>query len=396
MNIIISILLYYFVFFIAYKLFKMSDRAISKRRAIVFLLIGILVICLFAGLRGEQVGIDTYRTVLYRFRNVNSSSSLSTVLARGISEPVLIIIPYFIKKIINDYRAFLFVLELLTVLPIGIVAYKLRNRASIHITMLVYMLLFFQISLNVAKQSIAAAWLLLALLEFLEKKYIKAIIIMLLSTYFHGSVIIGVTLFLLIYFMFTSGNKVLTITLSMFSFIAFMLVIMNWQSLFETLISRGILPEDYTGYLNLFSGDVESSKVSFHFRTLVSEMLRIFGTFIMLFYLRGMKDKYMIDIRVYQWSMIISLVFFSTFVIVLNTYLGDRFTLYLDYCQIPLYALMIGRKEIPYNNRKFSRERLAVKIPVAGPSLCLTYCFIFNLFMFMIIGYGNTVPYNFG
>lgn len=396
MSLEISVLLYYLVFFIVYQLFKVANNSVNERKSKAFLLIGIIVLCLFAGLRGDRVGIDTYRTVLYRFKNISTSASLSSVLARGLSEPILVIIPYFIKKVINDYRAFLFVLEFLTVFPIGIVAYKLKKRASIHITMLVYMLLFFQISLNVARQSIAVAWLLLALVEFIDKKYVNALLSAAFATYCHGSVIIGIVLLLLIYFLFTNKNKALLISLSMIALVAYVIVILNWQQLFGSLIERGILTDEYTTYLKLFSGSVESSKVSFHFRTLVAELLRLFGTIIMLTNLRGMKVKDSLDIRVYEWAMIISLVIFSTFVIAFNTYLGDRITLYLDYCQIPLYALMVGRKENSKRNVIGSNGRFTLKIPISGPSLCLTYCFIFNLFMFMIIGYGNTIPYYFG
>lgn len=393
-SVFLSALLYYSVYFFAYQFFKKADKSFSKRKTKLFLFAGMMLLCLFAGLRGTSVGTDTYRTVLYRFNNTNENASLGSVLSRGISEPLLVIIPYFIKKIINDYRVFLFVLQALTIAPIGVVTYKLKDRASIHIMMLVYMLLFFPISLNVMRQSIAAAWLLLALVSFLDKNYLKAAILTLLSTYFHGSVLIGVVLFAVVYFLFTNRNKALKAAFLFSALILSYLILSRWRALATWVISEGILTDEYSSYIGLMSGETVSSKTSFHYRTLVAELLRLFSALIVLASTHRknevLNNK---DIMLYLWSILASLAIFSVFALFFHTYLGDRFTLYLDYSQIPLYGLLIGRHQIKNTNYQ---KRRVLRIPTSLSRLSMVYCFAFNLFMFVIIGYGDTVPYIFG
>ncbi|SEQ20634.1 EpsG family protein [Lachnospiraceae bacterium NE2001] len=385
-------LIYYIMFLLAGTFFSAADRSLNDKKTRRWIFLGILLLSIFAGLRAISVGTDTSAVVHYRFDNARLYSSWRAIMTPG-NEPFLTLIGYIIKKTFNDYRIYLFVLQLLFEIPIGIVAYKLRNRITIAGFMTVFMLMFYQVSLNIHKQSIAAAWLLLAVVYFREKKIFQAVILAAISTLFHGSVFIGIGLFAVIYVLCTSKSKSIRFLAVVITAIIAIFAFLNWRTVANIILSSDSLTDDYTNYISIAAGESGARYTSFHYKTYISIVLRFVGALLIgNAYLKSEKRSDP-DVRFYLYSTIIGFLIYSVFIIAFRMYIGDRMTLYLDICQMVLISLLIGKPSV-YEISK--RKRHTIRIITSGPSLYLWFCFAYNFIYLMIVNYGKTLPYFWG
>ena len=84
----------------------------------------------------------------------------------------------------QGYSAWLFLMQLSGIVPIFIVAKKNKSYAPIWCFLFVYFMMFFNSSLNIIRQSVAAACMLAAFVFFNENKYTKTILICLIAFIF--------------------------------------------------------------------------------------------------------------------------------------------------------------------------------------------------------------------
>ena len=385
-------IIYYIVFIICGTLFSAADRAISDKKTKRWIFLGIMLLSAFAGLRNISVGTDTANVVHYRFDNARLYSSWRSILTPG-NEPFLTLIGWIIRKNINDYRAYLFVLQLLLEIPVSIIAYKLRKEVNIAGVMTVFMLMFFQVSLNIHKQTIAAAWLLLAVIYFREKNYAKAIIVAAFATLFHGSVFMGVALFAIIYILSTSKSYTVRLIVILLAAGAAVILFFNWRSFANIILSSERLANDYTGYLSIMAGETGQRYTSFHYRTYISIVLRTIGIIVIVATYMRSERRFDSNTRFYMYCTGVGYLIYSLFVIAFHMYIGDRFTLYLDICQIILIPMLVGKSDsMRYSNRK----ALTVRIHTSGPYIVYYFYLVYNFAYHMIVNYGKTLPYQIG
>ena len=387
----ISILLYYFIFLAALLLFIRADKSHNNKRVKFYIICGIVLLSLFAGLRGSTVGWDTADTVQARFERVKYFNSLSSLMSRRefIKEPIYWIISYFILRVTGNSRVFLFVIQLLTVGPIGYLAYEKRDKVPVSIMMTTYMMLFYQLSFNNIRQSVAAAFMLLAYSKLEEKSYVAAVVLSIFCCLFHNSGFIGVGLILFTYLLThikKSSGRILVLTVYIALGVAFFF---TWKSVISWFVEGDFINGSYDSYLAIFSGDVESKYTTFRYRNIVIEALRILCTAIVLFVLKGEHSGEDIEIRMLKYSNVLSLIIFSIITIGFNSTLGHRATLYLDYLQILLFAYYFPKRL--FDNGKISRG--CIVIPRTGVQYCLVYCVAFNFLVYMLINFGHTLPY---
>ena len=393
MNTIGSILLYYIIYIIASVYFIKADCSNNNKRIKAYIFCGVMVLSLFAGLRGVTVGWDTADTVKDQFEKVGNYNSLSGLMANRdhIKEPLYWFISFFLRKLTDNSKAFLFVMQLLTVGPIALIAYENRGRFPVSIIMTTYMLLFYQFSLNIIRQSIAASFLLLAFSKLMNKSYWQAGIFGLICCLFHNSGIIGVALILLLYIVINNRNPKVRFCLVAISIVLGVLFLTSWQNIINYMISRDILRGNYDAYVSILSGDINSKYNTFRYRNIVFEVLRITGTLFIVFILKGSHTGTEKEIRILKYGSILSLVIYSIINIVFRSYLADRGTLYLDYLQIILYASYYPKTL--FDRNKVSKGRIC--IPKTGVQFSLIYSFGFNIIVYMIFNYGHTLPYHF-
>ena len=387
----ISIILYYLIFLVALLLFRKADKTKSDKKAKFYILCGVVVLSLFAGLRSTTVGTDTEATVLARFERVKYFNSLSSLMARRefIKEPIYWIISYFIRKVTDSSRVFLFTIQFLTVGPIGLLAYEKRKELSVSMMMTVYMMLFYQLSFNIIRQSVAAAFLLLAYSKLEKESYVPAIILSVLCCLFHNSGFIGLGLILFVYFLTHVKRTSLRVMVLVVYIALGVALLLTWRSIASWFVEGDLVNGSYETYIDILSGEVESRFIKFRYRNAVTEVLRIFCTAIVLFALKGVHSGEETEIRMLKYSNLLSLIVFSILTIGFNTTLAYRATLYLDYLQILLFAYYFPKRF--FENRRFSYGQII--IPKTGVQYCLAYCIVFNFVVYMLINFGYTLPY---
>ena len=306
-----------------------------------------------------------------------------------IKEPIYWVISYFIRKITDSSQVFLFVIQFITIGPIALLAYEKRKELPVSIMMTVYMLMFYQLSFNIIRQSVAAAFLLLAYYKMVNKQYIPAIIFGSFAVLFHNSGVIGVSLVLLIHVWINVQSRVLRITIVFLSIIIGIVFLLTWRQVTSWLVDKGYLNQVYDTYIDIFSGQVESKWTTFKSRTLFIEIFRIIGTAIFVLLLKGTHTGTEREIRMLKYAAVVSLIIYTIIAVGFNSTLGHRATIFLDYFQIPLFARYFPKVYVLNNGSR----RPKIVVPKTGVQFCIVYCLLFNLAIFMLLNFCHTLPY---
>lgn len=176
----------------------------AKSRSPRFILgsvVALLIPCLLAAFRAEQIGTDVrgYITPLYNAAKESASIKKYWEMKiigsyRNVNDFELgfIILVYISAKFFKSKQILLGMIQLLTVVPVYFGIKRFENRVALWFGMLVYYLMYYNATLNMMRQWIAMGLLIYAFKDLLEKKYIRYIIVILLGMLFHRSALIGV------------------------------------------------------------------------------------------------------------------------------------------------------------------------------------------------------------
>lgn len=204
------------------------------------LLVGIasiLPFCFVAGLRADTVGTDTNAYPLNLYNTSLESSLSETYESLSFNmEPLFIVLGWATTKIFGDFHVTLFVYQLATVLPILYCLMTLTPR-SIGLGLVVYGFIFFPYSLNIVRQSISTAFLLLAITYALRGKYVRCAISVAVATGFHTTGLLGIAAIIVI-LVFKFQGEAKTETGKLWGAIAICLCIMAFLVLFVLVLAN--------------------------------------------------------------------------------------------------------------------------------------------------------------
>lgn len=214
-----------FSFFIAEKVNK------NKIFSCLAALIGILVLCLLAGLRSENIGTDIGAYTKPIYTAAISSSTFTEYLSSSwyaqwrylyvhdfeIGFTTLVFI---ITKIFNSFPVVLFSIELCIVVPIYL---SLKNIKGISASfgMLVFCLMFYNVTFNIMRQWIAMALILYAFSFVINNNKKAALILLLIAVAFHTTALIAFVLYAMYYYTVIlpkNGNKFVKIRIDSCAF----------------------------------------------------------------------------------------------------------------------------------------------------------------------------------
>ena len=197
----------------------------KQKKIYLYIIFGILII--ISGLRAVSVGIDSnsYFNEFLGFKYTN----LSDIIQNSPMDIGYIIYSYIVYIIIGNIQGIFLISSILISIGFGYWMYKYSEH--IVISMLLYIVLIFPVTMNIMRQSIAMAFILLAISMVHSKNLRKAIIFEIIAICFHMSaaIFIPVLFFsklieifvqifpryaqLLLYSNFTRGEDVSTILL---------------------------------------------------------------------------------------------------------------------------------------------------------------------------------------
>ena len=368
---------YILMFAISLFLLWLSLKIKNKAIRVVLTLMSLLLPCVMAALRGLSVGTDTKGYVLSLYQDARNANSYQELVSFSKAvyysvDHAYLFINYLVAKCGFSFPTLLFVIQCLIVLPI-FYAIKLntKNSKGLIIGMLLFYLTFYNLSLNMVRQSIAIAFVLLGFSLFMNRKEkwskVLSILLLLIGFGFHDTAIIALPL-LVLYCLFVTKKinqktkQAIFIILSVFAILATVF----YSPILNFIGSSGIYPKAIM-YMNRFA------IMDINYLGVVRNAIILFTVFAMR---KNISEK---DGNAY----------FPMFLALINLMFGilSSFIMYID--RIAYYALFIDLLlYVPYIMTKRKKADWF--------SLALILFFILQWVIVILINNSNgTLPYVF-
>ena len=256
------------------------------------------------------------------------------------------------------------------------------------VTVLVYYMIFYIASFNFMRQSIAAALLLLAYFELVERKWLKFIILIFLAQSFHNTAFIGIVIILFGVWFYRIQSRQLRILV--FAILCTLLVVASqgWQNISMWAINDvNILPRRFITYINIFIGGQNQN--SYYFLLTKSNYIELIFRWILylipLFCCKYSKRKS----NLYNSAniiLLVSVVVYTVLFVFFHTSYAVRITWYMEYFFI--VWLPMSYSKFQENNVKFGvvhRDTACMFMAILGYWFC----------GYMILGWHGTLPFCF-
>lgn len=249
-------------------------RAFNNERKIAALLLmslAIILLSIIASLRALTVGTDVTTYVVNNFSYAQNSSNFfdfyNSQIPNGIYftrvseviEPLFALI-IFIGAKIGSIGVTFFITEFLIIAPIYIVLYLNRKNGSMVIGITLFLFLFYNFSLSGMRQSIAMSLFLLATYLLLNGSPWKAATFLVLAYFFHTSIAIVSIILFAVYFIYNKkqNNKkqilIITTLLLIMLFLLYSKISPFLNNVFSRINPRyGYYISHYAGIYNRFT-----------------------------------------------------------------------------------------------------------------------------------------------
>lgn len=252
---------YLIIFLIVLILTNYAEKLLKnnkKNRALFIIGLAIFALSFFAAVRNDNVGKDIEVYVIPTFKWAQKLD-FKTFMMTGNLEKGYMLYVYIFTKIFKDYHIILFGLQLIVSSIMFIYAYKQRKNVSMTFVVLTYLLLFFNDTLTMMRQSIAFSLILLSIIELKEKKYTNVVVLYLLAILFHTTAFVAVLIYMVMWINSTNKiNKRSKNILNVLVIFVFFCVIMIYDKiLYIFTFNIPILPSKFFEYLssNYYSDD---------------------------------------------------------------------------------------------------------------------------------------------
>ncbi len=387
---IIFLTMYSFSLFFVY----IAQKSVRRRKQFICCsLIAVLIPSIFAALRAETVGTDVLVYARPMFDLAKNASGFMDYLARTDMEVGYSFLVYYVSKIFNNFPFVLFHIALLQIIPIYIVAYKLRNKLPMVIVMSVYFSMFYIMGFNIMRQCIAASFILLAMIELYEKKTKSAIICIVIAFLFHSSSAIGVIIVICAQCLLKIKNNKLRATFIVVMTVVAYFIMLRWEEIIIFLIKHGILSNRINYYVLVFNGQVTTRNqymfklgidiwADFFFRILL---------FVIPFLLYCNRKKTQEANFIFSVVSIGTIIYFLFFLIFKSGY-GYRITMYADIFMLLWVPLAFEKKNSVVSSSNQIEKRYKISV---AQLLCILLFFSYWLIEYMYIGWHGVLPFEF-
>lgn len=358
---------YIICFCISSTLLYSASKDYERARGKIIGLLAALMPIIMATVRSTKVGIDvTVYIQPYAMWAINADSFMSYIaytLANGV-EIGYSILNYIGANYFGGLPGVFFLSSLLTIVPVYSRLMDFRDEIPVWVPSLIFLLLFYNLSLNLARQAIALSILFFAVKYIDSDQYVKFIIFMIVAFTFHSSALLGV-----IYLALVKISKGKDWKIKQLLTIAVLLgMVISYKWIFSIVIQT-LFSSNADKYIRTFLPD-ESGYLS-----LWMLLVNAFAIMCVIFnkpYLSSV-NKY----RVYLLMMVFNFVLY-----LLNQYNGNCF-------RYALYFMIMIPQIVPLIRYRFSKNsRFCADLMLVG--IFLLYWMNFNL---LSDSYG-TIPYS--
>ena len=295
------------------------------KKAVFLVSIAIFIMSFLAAIRDDNVGKDIITYVIPSFKWAQGMNFFEFMNTGNLEFGYMIFV-YIITKLFNNYHFILFFLQMIVCVILFIYAYKQKDKMSMVWIVLTYLLLFYNDTFTMMRQSVAYSFILLSLIFLKQKKYFKTGIFYLLAISFHTTAFIAILLYALMILNYTDRisekkKKKINITLVCLFFIG-IFIYQPILYVFTNIIP--ILPNKFYAYLNsvYYLNEINISKSILLFKSIMIT--------IVIYMKKVLKDKEMdlalilllIDMSIYIMSFkltpIMRLGFYFTYPVLIN------------------------------------------------------------------------------
>lgn len=372
--------IYLCVFFISTLLLFISNKIENKYLKRIVVVISLLIPCILAGYRNVNIGTDT-KTYKKFFLMCNNADNLIEYYNTCKFEKGYTLLSYIIYKTTGNFQILLFVMEILTIIPIyfGLKKYK-KLEKKIWLSMFVFYTMFYNITFNILRQYVSVALLFYGfscLLNSSNKKEEKQFFIMFILAYeFHKSAIMAIILYIIYRIIKKQNKKVIKIGdyyIEITKVITIVLITISLIGLFNIKIFTNFLV-NITGLKN-YTKYVENGVSGY--RILPIKILPIVLLFIMT-------RKSFISENKYSWFYILNFSFNYLIFEILST--NNYYTARIGYI-FQLFNIV----SIPLLCSCFKTDETRKVMTTMTMIYLLSYWWYFYVYL----GYNQTMPYVF-
>lgn len=377
-------IIYLVVFITSALSLYLSRRIRSRLSKKVLVFIGILIPSLLAGLRSSSIGVDVSVYAIPFFERAKASSGIAEFFtyqfALGNTDIGFNMVTYIVSKFAQDYHWSLFFYQLitLTVVYAAFCKYEQKYDTPIWFVMMLYYLCLYNISLNIMKQTIAVAFVLLASTYLFEKKYKKYAICMVLGILFHSTALFGFV-FLFMHILFQSKNQQISereqLKRTLLFIMVVFIVLLEVNQITNFLVNIGVFRTNYLRYLS--GGDYSTISEGRSISVITLGIQLVYTTILILHY------------RIMGRRELPSLLFIiSSSFVLLFTCIGPLIAEYIS--RLSYYFVPIQISGLASTTRFYKKETKMIWM-----LFIVVFVFLTWLRSFVILGYGATVPYQF-
>lgn len=335
------------------------------KNIILFMLFSSLAILLpsiLAGARDVNVGTDTILYAEPCYQLCEASENLLLTIAISQWDPIFTILIYlgFLK---GDISWSLFLVGFFTIANAYLAIVLLHKRISMWKAYMLFLFVFFNLSLNIMRQMMAISVCLLAfsLLVQGSRKW-KLFVAMFVAFLCHKSSIIFVIPLLLYYYMVVKGNKAVVKPI-----FTFLLIVIFLNPLLLLLISLGLVSSHFSAY-------IESEGSMFSLTNLLSQIIFV--------YFARQLTKYGEHDYMARFSLLVPI---STLIFILSSIVSPwafRIAYYFEILYIFTYPYIISHIK---NNRVAAHQM---------EKLLYMFVLVYWIVDNVINKIGDTVPYS--
>lgn len=232
-----------------------AQRTVSQKAAFYFFSVwAVLLPALLAGFRDSGVGTDTLIYVDHVWAKILSVSDWDDFVNAYNNkdfkdiEFLYLLLNWMVSQVSTDVHSIYFASNLVVMLFIYRAAYDNRKKCDMWLVMLLFLLLYYNASLNLVRQSIALSMSVYAYKYIEQEKWIKVVVWGYFILLAHNTGVFFVFL-LLIYLIFRMRNRLVKRYLSVCFAIMVPLSLCMLDYVLLLSVSWGILPMKFLSYL---------------------------------------------------------------------------------------------------------------------------------------------------
>ncbi|MFC4696690.1 EpsG family protein [Enterococcus aquimarinus] len=253
---------YIIVFFLSSSLMYFSNSRILnnkyKNSHIWFVILSILIVSIFAGVRNDTIGTDMKVYGNYVFLDSIKYSDFYSYYTSTVGwfkvEPFYMFINFIASRISTSPVFFYFFLSVLinTLMYMSIINFNIKNHINVAMSWISYLLIYYGYTFNLLRQSLAIAFLFIGFSYLYNEKYKISSVFIVIASLTHYSSLVASLLIIFSYFLlkFVKNKKLVIYSIIILSTISFIAI----NPILKMLITSNLLSEKYLMYINNSGG----------------------------------------------------------------------------------------------------------------------------------------------